>query len=251
MGELLALPHEEPAPADGSGAMFDRIAGRYDRLNSILSLGRDRSWRRRAARALEPARNARILDVGAGTADLALAILELEPTARVHAVDPAPRMLALGREKARRRGVAERIEMQEGDVQSLAFADASFDGAGIAFGIRNVPDRLRALREMARVVRPGGRVVVLELTEPRGSLLAPLARSWVRYVVPRLGGWLAGRHEYRYLEESIGTFPSPARFAETMREASLEEVTATALTCGACHLFVGRRGAGRGGRVRS
>lgn len=241
MSEPLRLSPKAPR-VDGSGAMFDRIAGRYDLLNRILSLGRDGAWRRRAVRALELRPGRRYLDVATGTADVAIEIGRVESTARIDGIDPASEMLAEGRAKIeRRQRLRGRIELHRGGIEQLPFADGTFDGAIIAFGIRNVVDRRGGLREMTRVVRPGARVVVLELTEPTRGWVAPLARLYVRHLVPRLGGLLAREPEYRYLQESIAAFPPPGTFLDLMREAGLVETSAAPLTFGVCHLFVGRR----------
>jgi demethylmenaquinone methyltransferase / 2-methoxy-6-polyprenyl-1,4-benzoquinol methylase len=225
----------------GSGAMFDAIAHRYDLLNRILSAGVDRRWRRRTVRALALPSDApaRVLDVATGPGDLAIAIARRHRRVEVVGVDPSREMLAVGRTKLARRGLAARVQLAEGDAEALAYPDASFDGATIAFGIRNVPDRARGLAELARVVRPGGRVCVLELSEPRGGLLAPLARFHVHVLVPRIGALLSGRREYRYLQTSIAAFPAPAAFAAMMEEAGLAAVEAVPLTFGVCHLYVG------------
>ena len=225
----------------GSGAMFDAIAHRYDLLNRILSGGVDRRWRRKTVDALllpagEPAR---VLDVATGTGDLAVAIARRHPLATVVGVDPSEQMLAVGRTKLERAGLADRVTLAAGDAERLDHADDSFDGATIAFGIRNVPDRARGLAEMARVVRPGGRVCVLELSEPRRGLIAPLARFHVRVLVPRIGALLSGKREYRYLQSSIAAFPPPERFAAMMIDAGLRLERAIPLTFGVCHLYVG------------
>jgi demethylmenaquinone methyltransferase/2-methoxy-6-polyprenyl-1,4-benzoquinol methylase len=223
----------------GSGAMFDAIAPRYDLLNRVLSMGIDRRWRRRTVRALELGPAARVLDVATGTADVAIAVLAAHPDAIVTGVDPSENMLAIGRRKLARLGL--HAVMERGDAQALPSPDGAFDAATIAFGIRNVPDRARGLAELRRVVRPGGRVAVLELSEPRGGILGPLARFHIRKVVPRLGALLSGARAYRYLQESIAAFPPPDEFAAMMRAAGLEDVTATPLTFGVTCLFVGRR----------
>jgi demethylmenaquinone methyltransferase/2-methoxy-6-polyprenyl-1,4-benzoquinol methylase len=127
----------------------------------------------------------------------------------------------------------------EGDAQSLPFPDRSFDGVCIAFGIRNVPDRPKALREMARVTRPGGRIAILELSEPDGGLLAPFARFHVHTLVPTLGALLSGAREYRYLQRSIAAFPKAHDFGQVMTAAGIELVALTPLTFGVCHLYVG------------
>jgi len=222
----------------GSGAMFDRIAYRYDMLNRVLSLGVDRSWRRRAVRALALRQGYRVLDVATGTADMALLVAKLYGDGNVIGVDPSRAMLEIGRTKVASRGLAGRIELVEGDAERLPFADGSFDGVCIAFGIRNVPDRARALREMARVTRSGGRIAILELSEPAGGILGPLARFHIRTVVPTVGAWLSGAGEYRYLQESIAAFPPPESFAELMERCDLKVLSVERLTFGVCVLYV-------------
>ena len=225
------------APA-GSGAMFDRIAGRYDRLNRIISLGMDRGWRDRLVRAMKLPASSRFLDVATGTADVALAIADMHGDAQVVGLDPSSNMLDVGRIKAQAYG--QRIELVQGDAQALPFADAAFDAACISFGIRNVPDRAKGLAEMRRVVKPGGRVVVLELGEPKGGPLAFFARLHVHHIVPRLGAYLSRAPEYRYLQRSIAAFPPPEEFAAMMGEAGLAEVGIERLAFGAAHIYCGR-----------
>ena len=228
-----------PVPRPGSGEMFDRIAPRYDLLNRLLSLGIDRGWRRAAVAALRLPPRARVLDLATGTGDLALEVLRRHPDARVAGLDPARRMLAIGREKVRRRGLAGRIVLAPGVAETLPFRDGSLDGITIAFGIRNVPDRSAALREMARVLRPGARVAILELGEPRTGLLAPLARTWVRGVLPRVGGLLSRSDAYAYLADSMRAFPPPEAFAGLMEDAGLRVLEVRPLAFGVATLFVG------------
>jgi demethylmenaquinone methyltransferase / 2-methoxy-6-polyprenyl-1,4-benzoquinol methylase len=227
-------------PPAGSGAMFDRIAHRYDLLNRVLSLGIDQRWRRRAVRSLglDGRFPARVLDVATGTGDLALLIARRHPRATVEGIDPSPRMLARARDKARRASLDDRVRLVRADAEALPYPDATFDGVTIAFGVRNVPDRERGLREMGRVTRPGGRVAVLELSEPGGSLLGRAARFHVHTVVPRIGALLSGEREYRYLQSSIAAFPSAAEFAMVMEAAGLRVIRVVALTLGVCHLYV-------------
>jgi demethylmenaquinone methyltransferase / 2-methoxy-6-polyprenyl-1,4-benzoquinol methylase len=225
----------------GSGAMFDAIAHRYDLLNRILSGGVDKRWRRKTVAALQLPDDApsRVLDVATGTGDLAIAIARKHPLSTVVGVDPSENMLAVGRTKLEKLGLADRVTLAAGDAEQLDFPADSFDGATIAFGIRNVPDRARGLAEMARVVKPGGRVCVLELSEPRGGVMAPLARFHVHVLVPRIGALLSGRREYRYLQSSIAAFPPPEQFAAMMIDSGLRLERAIALTFGVCHLYVG------------
>jgi demethylmenaquinone methyltransferase/2-methoxy-6-polyprenyl-1,4-benzoquinol methylase len=218
--------------------MFDGIAHRYDFLNRVLSMGIDRIWRRATVRALSLPPDARVLDLATGTADVALEIARQHPDARIVGLDPSSKMLAIGRDKVAGRGLDAGIVLEEGDAQDLPYEDASFDACTIAFGIRNVPDRSRALAEMARVTRPGGRIAVLELGEPQGPILGRLARFHVRTVVPRLGALLSSSREYRYLQQSIAAFPSREEFAEQMRHAGLQVHETRPLTFGACTLFV-------------
>lgn len=232
-----ALP-EGAQPNPGSGAMFDQIAGRYDLLNRLMSMGIDQSWRRKTVAALELPEGARVLDLATGTADLAMMIAKLHPSSNVIGSDPSTQMLAVGIDKVERDGLSDRVVLEEGDAQALPYDDDTFDGCCIAFGIRNVPDRDAALREMARVTKPGGRVAVLELGEPSVGWLSPIARFHVRKVVPRLGGMLSGVKEYRYLQESIAAFPPVEQFAEQMKSAGLEVVDVQPLTFGSCNLFV-------------
>ncbi len=224
--------------ADGSGAFFDRIAGRYDLLNRIISLGVDQRWRRRAVRALSLPEDGRALDLATGTGDLAIRIARAHASATVVGSDPSVGMLEIGRDKVKAAGLEARVTLEVGDAQSLPFEDDSFDGTTIAFGIRNVPDRGAALAEMARVTRKGGRVVVLELSEPRGGILGPLARFHIHQVVPRLGALLSGAREYHYLQRSIAAFPPPEEFAALCEESGLEMREVAPLTFGVACLYV-------------
>lgn len=235
----MTTPETTPATREGSGAMFDGIAHRYDLVNRVISLGIDQSWRKKTVRSLELKPGARVLDLATGTADLAIMIARQHPHVTLVGVDPSPKMLEVGQKKLDAEQLAERIELAVGDAQALNFPDRSFDGVSIAFGIRNVPDRLKGLKEMARVTKPGGRIAILELSEPRGGLLGPLARFHVHSVVPAVGALLSGAKEYHYLQRSIAAFPSARRFEALMREAGLNIVASTSLTFGVCHLYVG------------
>ena len=219
----------------GSGAMFDRIAPRYDLLNRILSGGLDQGWRRKLVRLVAAPERAHLLDLATGTADVAVALARAYGDAQVIGSDPSENMLAVGREKLRALALEDRITLEVGDAQALPYGDATFDGVTMAFGIRNVPDRVNAVREMARVLRPGRRVCILELGEPDNAF----ARLHVHHIVPRLGALLSGSNEYRYLQTSIEAFPRPERFCEIMRGAGLVEVVFHRLAFGAAHLYVG------------
>lgn len=223
---------------NGSGAMFDAIAERYDLVNRVISLGVDQSWRKKTVRSLNLAPGARVLDLATGTADLAIMIAERTQGTTVVGLDPSTAMLAVGRQKLEKKGLSERVSLVLGDAEELPFPDRSFDGVSIAFGIRNVPNRTRALREMARVTRPGGRVAILELSEPRKGPLAALARFHVHTLVPHVGAFLSRAPEYRYLERSIAAFPPAEEFGELMQRSGLDVVQIVPLTFGVCHLYV-------------
>jgi demethylmenaquinone methyltransferase / 2-methoxy-6-polyprenyl-1,4-benzoquinol methylase len=225
---------------DGSGSMFDRIAPRYDLLNRIISLGMDQRWRRKLVAALNcSGACGEVLDVATGTGDVALAIVKKMPGCQVVGLDPSKEMLAVAKEKVEAAGRQQEIKLVLGDAQQLPFESDQFAASCISFGIRNVPDRFKGLKEMGRVTRVGGRVVILELAEPRRGLLAPLARFHIHHVVPRLGAWLSGDHEYHYLQKSIAAFPPSEEFAALMAEAGLKDVTFTPLNFGTVTLYSG------------
>ncbi|MEO6603360.1 MAG: bifunctional demethylmenaquinone methyltransferase/2-methoxy-6-polyprenyl-1,4-benzoquinol methylase UbiE [Polyangiaceae bacterium] len=223
---------------EGSGAMFDGIAARYDLVNRVISLGIDQSWRRKTVRALELGPAHKVLDLATGTADLAIQVARTEPSVTVVGVDPSAKMLEVGRVKVERRDLAARVELLQGDAQQLPFDDRSFDSVCIAFGIRNVPDRAKGLREMARVTRKGGRIAILELSEPRSGPLGAMARFHIHTVVPYVGALLSGVKEYQYLQRSIAAFPPAADFAALMESSNLKVLGVHPLTFGVCHLYV-------------
>lgn len=228
----------EIVPAAGSGAMFDRLAARYDLLNRLMSLGVDKRWRRRTVRELCLSPNARVLDLATGTADLAIDIATRHPDVTVVGVDPSVKMLERGREKIAKANLDGRVRLQEGVGEDLPFGDGDFDAVTIAFGIRNCTDRAQAIREMKRVTRPGGRIAILELGEPRGGVMAPMARFHIHQVIPRLGAWISGAREYRYLQESIEAFPPSDEFAALMNECGLRMLDLVRFSFGSCHLYL-------------
>lgn len=220
--------------------MFASVARSYDRVNQILSLGKHHGWRRAAVRLSGAAPGERVLDCATGTGDLALAFARaVGERGLVVGSDFCEEMLSVAPAKAARAGLPVRFEAA--DVLALPYPDASFDVVSIAFGIRNVEDARRGIREMARVARPGGRVVILEFGQPGGFLFGPLFRWYRRVLLPRIGGWVSGqRSAYVYLDRTAQEFPSGERFMELMRETgAFRDVTARALTGGVAFVYVG------------
>ena len=220
--------------------MFAQIAPRYDLANEVLSLGIHRSWRRVAVRESGARPGQTVLDCATGTGDLALAFKRaVGPTGKVIGTDFCAEMLAVAPQKALRAKL--QVEFEVADATALPYPVASFDISAIAFGIRNVNDPMRCLRELARVTRPGGRVVVLEFGQPRGAF-GGLFRLYSAKVMPWLGGALTGqRSAYEYLPRTAASFPSGDRFLSLMREANaFSELKARPLTFGTAYVYVGR-----------
>ena len=230
--------------------MFGAIARRYDLLNRLLSLGIDRSWREQAVRvvlARGQQGTKRILDVATGTADLALALKKAAPNAEVIGVDFVPAMLELGRAKAAKQKVEVRLE--QGDGLALDFPDDSFDALTIAYGLRNFADYNKGLSEFYRVLKPGGRLVVLEFPPPPKGPFGQLFRFYFLKVVPILGGLLSGRRSaYTYLPDSVLKFPKPVELATMMEAVGFRNVSYTLQTFGVSALHVGDKIKGGGGR---
>jgi demethylmenaquinone methyltransferase/2-methoxy-6-polyprenyl-1,4-benzoquinol methylase len=221
-------------------AMFARISGRYDLLNRLLSAGIDRRWRAALVRHLGDLRGRVVLDACCGTGDLALACARAG--ARVVGVDFTPEMLARARQKAH----GTRAAFALADALRLPLADGCADAAAVAFGIRNVADRGRGMRELARVVRPGGAVAVLEFSLPRGHVLGALYRLYFTRILPRVGAWISGdRAAYRYLPDTVLTWPSPEELRGEMERAGLEQCGFARLTGGIACLSFGRVPRGR------
>ena len=215
---------------DGVRAMFDRIAPVYDAMNRVMTMGLDRRWRRLAAEVVRP--GDRVLDAACGTGDLAL---EAERHGgKVTGLDFSERML----ERARAKSGS--VEWVKGDVMALPYDEATFDAATVGFGIRNVSDLEGGLRELARVLRPGGRLAVLEITRPRG-LLRPFFRLWFDVLVPLAGKVLPGGSAYTYLPASVRRFPGPDDLAGAMRRSGFENVRYRLLAGGIVALHVGER----------
>ena len=214
--------------------MFAAIAGRYDLLNTLLSLGLHQLWRRRAVTAARLRQGAALLDLCSGTADLALAFAGRGT--RVVATDFCDAMLTRGREKAVTRG--QPVDFAIADAQRLPFRDTSFDAVSVAFGLRNVGCLASALGEIYRVLRPGGVAVVLEFGQPKGSVFGPLYHFYSRHLLPRIGRWLSGHSEaYTYLPRTAAVFPAGDRFLQVMGKQNFTEMQARPYTGGVVYVY--------------
>ena len=231
--------------------MFDGIAPDYDRLNHLMSLGVDRSWRRRALRdIITPDRPQQILDLACGTGDFSIAIARrMHPDGRVTGVDLSEGMLAVMRKKVEKAGLQEQVACLQGDSEAMPFADGSFDVVTIAFGIRNFEHREAALAEILRVLRPGGRLVILELSVPENKLLRWCYNLYFKHFVPWIGGLVSGdKAAYKYLPASVQAFPGRREWSATMVRCGYTSVRHQSFTCGLCRMYVGeKRSAGQAG----
>jgi len=220
--------------------IFSSIPRRYDFLNHFLSLRRDIAWRRKTSETMRFFNTNRFLDIATGTADLAIEAATMHPEIRVVGVDFVPEMIELGRKKTRERGLGNKVRLTLGDALHLPFEDNSFDVAAVAFGIRNMPDRVRALSEMARVVVDGGQVMVLELATPQNRIFKGIYGIYLNGILPFIGRFFSGNGgAYHYLAESIMEFPNPERFSSIMEEAGLKDVSRVPLSMGVAYLHTG------------
>ena len=218
--------------------MFDHIAPAYDRLNHLMSLGIDRSWRRTALKWLRPHRPALVLDVATGTGDFAIQACRMLPSASLTGVDLSEGMMQVGRRKVEQAGLAARIDFQREDCEALTFSDASFDAVTVAFGIRNFEHLDRGLREMCRVLRPGGHLVILELSTPDRPPMKQLYRIYSR-LIPLMGRLVShDSSAYTYLPQSIRAFPQGEVMSESIRRAGFSDVRFRRLTFGVCTLYM-------------
>jgi len=221
--------------------MFDAIAPRYDLLNHLLSAGIDRRWRAAAIRSLQLTGTETLLDVCTGTADVALEARHRRGAARVIGVDFSGAMLALGLQKIATAGQARAVTLVRGDAMRLPAADRSVDAVTVAFGIRNVQRSEVACAEMARVLRPGGRLAILEFGVPRIPGIRPLYLWYFTHVLPLVGRAISGHNAaYSYLPASVGTFAPPSEFVETLRRAGFTDIRADPLTFGIVYLYTAR-----------
>jgi len=237
-------PAQKPVPERRDvWKMFDRVAHRYDLLNRTLSFGRDVRWRRHLAQLLPPRNELEVLDLATGTGDLLLSLYT--DSGRVVSgvgLDMAGRMLEIARAKVRDRGLSDRLALIRADASTIPFMSASFDAVTIAFGIRNVVDVPQALSEMHRVLKPGGRCLILEFSLPRNRIIRAAYLFYFRHLLPRIGAIVSGdNYAYRYLNETVETFPYGQQFCDLMEDAGFEAVRGHMLTFGVATIYEGTK----------
>ena len=219
--------------------MFDQIAGSYDFLNHLLSLNIDKGWRRKAIRSIAAMKPRRILDVATGTADMAIGAIRINPD-QVTGVDVSTGMLEIGRKKILDRGLADRITLIEAACEALPFEESSFDAAMVAFGVRNFKNPELGLREIYRVLRPGGKLAILEFSMPRQKWLRTGYRFYFHHLVPAIGRWFSrDLSAYRYLPDSVEAFPKGEAFVALLNHAGFTASTYKPLSFGICGLYTG------------
>ena len=223
-------------------AMFDNIAPAYDRLNHTLSLSVDRIWRRRVVRIVGRLHPRRVLDMATGTGDLAVMMARSIPEAHIKGVDLSEGMLDVARRKVAARGLEERVTLEAGDAETAVAAAGSVDVVTVAFGVRNFGDLEAGLREMARTINPGGKVVILEFSRPRNRLFRVLYEFYTYKILPRIGGMVSkDKRAYEYLPASVGEFPAPAEFMSMMERAGFRGCRARSQSFGIAQIYTGQR----------
>jgi demethylmenaquinone methyltransferase / 2-methoxy-6-polyprenyl-1,4-benzoquinol methylase len=218
-------------------SLFNRVAKHYDLLNTLFSLGMDKSWRKRLAHEVSDSTLA--LDIATGTTEVAVEIVNRLNECRVIGIDPSKEMLKLGHAKLKALGVQEKIILVQGFAENLPFKEDTFDAATISFGIRNTVDPLKSLQEMKRILRPGGKVGILEFAIPRNRLFNPFYMFYLRNALPLIGSFVGKRNEYKYLVRSISEFPQRDRFTQLMEKVGFRVKKAIELTMGAVIIYIG------------
>lgn len=222
--------------------MFDNIAPTYDRLNHILSFNFDKLWRRRTVNKVAAGCPKEILDVAAGTGDVAIALARRISTAKITGIDLSDNMLSIGRDKVEEKELSDRIVLMQGDAEQMSFADGSFDAVTIGFGIRNFGDIDAGLREASRVLRPGGKIYILEFSTPKGKIFGALYKFYFHNVLPLIGKFLSkDSGAYEYLPESVDNFPEYLLFLRRIESSGFTKCRADRLMRGIAYIYEGEK----------
>ncbi len=229
-------------------SMFDNIAPEYDKLNHLLSLDIDKRWRRKAVKKiLDVSKDVQVLDIACGTGDFSIEIaekLKAKPniTGHITGVDISSGMLNVMKEKVQKKNLNDLISINLGDGEKLDFTDESFDRVCIAFGIRNFEDRAKGLKEMLRVLKKGGRLVILELSLPSSKIIQALFKFYFTKILPIIGGNISGdKTAYKYLPDSVIDFPQKKEWIKFMEDCGFQKVKHKALTFGICRMYIGEK----------
>jgi demethylmenaquinone methyltransferase/2-methoxy-6-polyprenyl-1,4-benzoquinol methylase len=242
------LPHDHITPFNDNdsskkeqvGHMFDRIAGRYDLMNRVLSAGIDVSWRKKAINYLKKDRPQWILDVASGTADMAISAVKTLNPRKITGIDISAEMLAIGRQKVEKEGLSDIIELREGDSETINFPPGTFDAVMVAFGVRNFENLEKGLTEMLRVLKPGGRLVVLEFSKPKNSAFRKLYNLYMGIVAPEVAKWFSqDKKAYQYLNESARAFPDREDFMDILKKMGYCGTSFKILSLGICCIYSG------------
>ncbi len=239
-------PHDAVVPFKDSSEskkkqvedMFDKIAFRYDFLNRFLSAGIDVGWRKKAIKQLIPDQPQKILDVATGTGDFALTCYEILKPEKITGIDISEGMLEIGRKKIAKAGLQQNIELLNGDSEAILFDDNSFDAVTVAFGVRNFENLEKGLSEIKRVLKPGGKLVVLECTKPSLPVIKQLYRFYMKTLTPKIGKIIAKNNDaYQYLNDSVLQFPEKEPFINILNQANYRNAFYKTLTLGICTIY--------------
>jgi demethylmenaquinone methyltransferase/2-methoxy-6-polyprenyl-1,4-benzoquinol methylase len=243
MGETVVKPYgnESGSKKEQVATMFNNIAGRYDFLNHFLSLGIDVLWRKKAIRLLKAGEPKNILDIATGTGDFAIESLSLNPE-KVTGVDISEGMVAVGKMKIKKRKLEDKIELLSGDSENLPFADNTFDAITVGFGVRNFENLKKGLSEMNRVLKPGGKVAVLEFSKPAKFPVKQLYRFYFKRITPLIGKIMSkDASAYSYLPESVQAFPDGEQFASILKEVGFKNPVIHSLTFGIATIYIAQK----------
>jgi demethylmenaquinone methyltransferase/2-methoxy-6-polyprenyl-1,4-benzoquinol methylase len=244
------LPHDHIIPFKESGQskkeqvaeMFNRIAGRYDTMNRVLSARTDIGWRKKAIRKFAKDKPRIILDIATGTADMAIMACKLLKPDTVIGIDISQQMLEAGRKKVEKEHLGDKIELLSGDSEAISFAENTFDGVMAAFGVRNFEDLEKGLSEMLRVLKPGSQVVILEFSKPKQTAVRGLYNLYMRIVAPQVARWFRQNKEaYQYLCESANAFPERRNFIDILNKLGYCDTGYKSLSLGICCIYTGRK----------
>jgi demethylmenaquinone methyltransferase/2-methoxy-6-polyprenyl-1,4-benzoquinol methylase len=244
------LPHDNVMPFNDPdkskkqqmAEMFDRIAGRYDVTNRVLSAGIDMKWRKKAILQLKKDMPKQILDVATGTSDMAIISYKLLKPEKITGIDISEQMLKLGRKKIEKEGLTSVIELQTGDSETINFADDSFDAVTVAFGVRNFENLESGLKEMFRVLKPGGKLIVLEFSRPRIKIFRSLYNLYMSIVAPEVARWFSrNKKAYQYLNQSAKLFPERQNFVDILNSTGYSNTSFKPLSAGICCIYIGEK----------